>query len=208
MKRLQKYFFHSVIIAALVLMSINVFVVWVVRGTTTDQVDNLPQNTAGLVLGTSKYSQGRINLYYKYRIDAAEELYKSGKVKKLIVSGDNRAVNYNEPLKMENDLIARGIPEEDIQPDYAGFRTLDSVVRAKEVFGQERVTVISQEFHNHRAIFIAKSRGVDAVGYNARDPFPSWLSQTHIREIFARVKLVWDITTGKDATVLGDEINL
>lgn len=204
-----KYAFRIIILLIFTVITVNVFVLWVTRGTTYDAVETVPDGYhTGLVLGTSKYAQGNINLYYKYRIDAAQELYESGKVQKLIVSGDNAQVNYNEPKKMEDDLIARGVPEEDIQQDNAGFRTLDSIIRAKRVFGQDKLVIVSQEFHNKRAVFIAGHEGIDAVGYNALDPYPSGIARASIREVFARVKLVWDTLIGTDATVLGEPIKI
>lgn len=131
---------------------------------------DIPKNKVGLVLGTAKYvRRGQINLYYKYRIEAATTLYKSGKVDFILISGDNSRKEYDEPSTMKEDLVEMGIPSEKIYLDYAGFRTLDSVVRCKEIFGQHSITVISQKLHNERAIFIAKRKGIEAVGFNAHD---------------------------------------
>lgn len=131
---------------------------------------DLPERRVGLVLGTSKYlASGRINRYYLYRIDAAEAAYRAGKVRVLLLSGDNGTEAYDEPTTMKKDLLERGIPESQLVLDYAGFRTLDSVVRAAEVFGTRQFTVISQPFHNERTIFLARMRGIDAIGLNARD---------------------------------------
>jgi SanA protein len=108
----------------------------------------------GLVLGTSQYlKNGYLNWYFKYRIEATVELYKKGKIDFILVSGDNSHKNYDEPTAFKNELIKRGIPADQIYLDYAGFRTLDSVVRAKEIFGQTSITIISQKFHNERAIY-------------------------------------------------------
>lgn len=130
-----------------------------VEKTTADKIyDNttkIPHNKVGLFLGTAKYvSNGQINLYYKYRIDAAVALFKAGKVKFILVSGDNSTKEYDEPSTIKKDLISKGIPANKIYLDYAGFRTLDSVVRCKEIFGQNNITIISQQFHNERAIYI------------------------------------------------------
>lgn len=117
-------------------------------------IHQLPPQKVGLLLGTSKtLKNGYKNYYFYNRIDAAEALYKSKKIQYLIVSGDNSRKNYNEPEDMKLELIARGIPTDRIFEDFAGFRTLDSVVRAKEIFGQKQFIVISQKFHNERAIF-------------------------------------------------------
>jgi len=128
----------------------------------------IPYNKVGLLLGTSKYvSQGHINLYYSFRIQAAVKLFSQKKISYILVSGDNSEKNYNEPKKIKEDLIKAGVPENKIVLDYAGFRTLDSVVRASEVFGERSFTVISQKFHNERAVYLASKFGNKAVGFNA-----------------------------------------
>ncbi len=160
----------------------------------TDDIENLPENKAGLLLGTSKYLKtGGQNLFYKNRIDAAAELYKAGKIQYIIASGDNRHKEYNEPKKMKDDLIQKGIPANRIYADYAGFRTFDSVIRSKEVFGQNKITIISQRFHNLRAVYIAKHFGIDAVAFNAKKVSGINGIKTRFRELFARVKALSDI---------------
>jgi SanA protein len=172
-----------------------------------DDIDELPYNKVGLVLGTTKYVYGSaLNPYYINRIDAAAELFFTGKVEFLLVSGDNSVIEYNEPVKMKTDLIEKGIPEEKIFLDYAGFRTLDSIVRSREIFGQEKITVISQEFHNERAVFIALSKDIDAVGYNAVDVSRTGGLKTNIREVFARVKMMIDLALGIQPKFLGEKI--
>ena len=154
----------------------------------------IPNNRVGLVLGTSKFTvDNRLNLYFKYRVDAAVELYESGKIQKILVSGDNSYVEYNEPIDFKKALVDAGIPSEDIYLDYAGFRTLDSVVRAKEIFGLGQVTIISQKFHNQRAIFIADYYSINAIGFNARDVSGASGLKINLREKFARVKAVLDL---------------
>lgn len=173
-------------------------------------VDQLPNNNVALVLGTSQYLRSGIkNPFFTYRIDAAERLYKSGKVNYLLVSGDNRIANYNEPEKMRRELIERGIPNEKIILDYAGFRTLDSVVRSKKVFGQRSITIVSQDFHNKRALFIANFFQIDAVAFNAQDVSLKTGIKTSIREVFARVKMILDLyILKKEPHFLGDPINI
>nr|WP_138433383.1 ElyC/SanA/YdcF family protein [Winogradskyella algicola] len=167
-----------------------------------DSVNDIPKNKVGLLLGTGKYAtSGTINLFYKYRIDAAVMLYKSGKIEYILVSGDNSRKDYNEPSDFKNDLIAKGIPEDKIFLDYAGFRTLDSVVRAKEIFGQTKFTIISQKFHNQRAIYIAKHFSIDAVGFNAKDVYNS-----HFREYLARSKASLDLVFNVQPKFLGEKI--
>ncbi len=179
------------------------------KGKTFDSIDEIPKNKVGLVLGTGKYtSNGSINLYYKYRIDAAVTLYNSGKVDYLLISGDNSSKNYDEPTEFKNDLIAQGIPPEKIFLDYAGFRTLDSVVRAKEIFGQHTFTIISQKFHNQRAIYLAKSYGIDAIGYNAKDVMGAYGLKTQIREYLARAKASLDVFFNVEPKFLGKKITI
>lgn len=173
-----------------------------------DSIQEVPYNKTGLVLGTSKYStDGRLNLFFLYRIRTAVELYNSGKVSKLIVSGDNKHRNYNEPEIMKQELIDRGIPAEDIFADYAGFRTLDSVVRCNRIFGQESFTIISQKFHNQRAVYIGRTRGLDVVAFNTRDVYGRTAARTYFREIFARPKAILDIhITNQQPYFLGESI--
>jgi len=115
-------------------------------------------------LGTSKNTRkGNINQYFKYRIEAATELFKTNKISYIIISGDNSVKGYDEPTDMKNELIKNGIDSTHIFLDYAGFRTFDSMVRSKEIFGQDSITIISQQFHNERALYIAERLGIKAI---------------------------------------------
>lgn len=179
------------------------------KGKLYSDVSSVPKNKVGVVLGTSKYLvNGNINRYYQYRIDAAAELYHSGKVEYILVSGDNRHHSYNEPQTFKNDLVKKGIPAEKIYLDYAGFRTLDSMVRAKEVFGQESITVVSQQFHNERAIYLAEKRGLKAIGFNAKDVNLRSGARVQFREYLARVKMFSDLIFSKQPRFLGEEIEI
>ena len=172
-------------------------------------VKNIQKNTAGLLLGTSKYlANGNINLYYKYRIDAAIKLFKSKKIDYIVISGDNGSKNYDEPTDFKNDLIRAGIPENRIYLDYAGFRTLDSVVRIKEIFGQNSVTIISQKFHNERAIYLAEYFGTKAIGFNAKDISGKYGLKVKLREYLARVKVFVDIIFNVQPKFLGEKIEI
>ncbi len=169
----------------------------------------IPYNKVGLLLGTSKnLSNGNINLYYQYRLEAACQLFNSGKIDFILVSGDNSTKYYNEPTTIKNDLIKMGIPSDKIFLDYAGFRTLDSVIRSKEIFGQENITIISQQFHNKRAIFIASRKGINAVGFNAKDVTKNYGFKTNFRERFARVKMMLDLISSKNPKFLGEKIEI
>lgn len=171
----------------------NLAPVWVSRGRIHDCVSEVSQFKVALVFGTTPKIGERENLYFRYRIAAAEKLWKAGKVETIIVSGDNRTRYYNEPLMMRQALIERGIPDERIVSDYAGLRTLDSVIRAKKIFGTDKVLFVSQRFHVRRAIYLAKANGIDAYGFAARDVESSAGFKTRLREVGARVKMWLDV---------------
>ncbi|PIF00820.1 MAG: protein SanA [Maribacter sp.] len=176
---------------------------------TFSSLDTIPKNRVGLVLGTAKkLVGGKPNPYYSNRIKATVELYKSHKIDFVLVSGDNETIYYNEPTTIKKDLIDQGIPKERIYLDYAGFRTLDSMVRANIVFGLDSVTVISQRFHNERAIYIAKQKGLDAIGYNALDVPGKGGVKVQIREYFARVKVFIDLLLKTEPKFYGNTIEI
>lgn len=159
-----------------------------------DEVSEVPHKKLGVVLGTAKYRvSGGVNNYYQYRLDAAVELFEAGKVDFLLVSGDNSIREYDEPTTMKRDLVARGIPANRIFLDYAGFRTLDSMVRCKLVFGESDIVVISQPFHNERALYIAHHHHMSAVGFNAKEVGRLYGLKTALREKLARTKTMLDI---------------
>lgn len=163
-------------------------------GKTFDEVAEVPARKVGLLLGcVSRLADGRRNLFFEYRVQAAAALYQAGKVRYLLVSGDNHIRTYDEATDMRNELIRLGVPAERIQCDYAGFRTFDSVVRAKEVFGETKLIVISQRFHNERAIFIAQHKGLELIGCNAREVGAYGGFLTACRERLARVRTVLDV---------------
>ena len=179
------------------------------QGLTTNDINQVPTEKVGLLLGTSKtLKDNRKNLYFLYRIDATEKLYKSGKIQYIIVSGDNSRKDYNEPEDMKQELIKRGIPENRIYEDFAGFRTLDSVVRAKQIFGQNSYIIISQQFHNERAVYLAKQFGIKTFGYNAQDVSIHSGLKTKIREYFARAKVFYDLFVGVEPKFGGESIKI
>lgn len=186
---------------------------WILRsshGKIFDQVEEVPERPVGLVLGTGKFLGGRLlNPHFRNRIEAAAKLYRVRKVKHLIVSGDNHVMGYDEPSDMRDALVAAGVPSEAITLDYAGFRTLDSVVRARKVFGQDRLTVVSGEFHNYRALFICQHFGIDAVALNARPVSARYSLRTYVREWFARGLAVVDLYVLRtQPKFLGSKVNL
>lgn len=171
--------------------------------------DAIPANEVGLVLGTSHRARGGGgNPYFNHRIAAALELYRAGKVRHLLLSGDNGTMSYNEPREMRRALMAAGVDSARITLDFAGFRTLDSVVRAKQVFGQQRFTVISQRFHNERAVYLARHLGIEAIGFDAPDPQAWWGPRVWLRERLARVKVFLDLIMGTQPRFLGEPVPL
>lgn len=172
-----------------------------------NSTDSIPTCKTGVLLGTSKFMRsGTKNYFFYNRIKAAETLFKSGKIQFVIISGDNSLSYYNEPEDMKKELMKAGVPDSVIFLDYAGFRTFDSMIRAKEVFGQTKFIVVSQEFHNERAIFIARKYGIEAYGYNAEDVSAASGFKTKVRELFARVKVFIDVYSNKQPKFLGDKI--
>lgn len=151
---------------------------------------SVPSEPVALVLGTAPSTNGGKNLFFERRMDAAARLYLAHKVGKLLVSGDNHVKGYDEPTAMKEALVARGVPAQSIALDYAGFRTLDSIVRARKIFGVTRCAIVTDDFHLPRALYIAVNEGLDAVGFQTA-PLPRSLSPfTYVREVGSR-SLVW-----------------
>jgi len=173
----------------------------------SDDLANVKPNNVGLLLGTSRnLKNGAENDFFFNRIDATVELYKNGKIKNVIISGDNSKIDYNEPTDMKAELVKNGIPDSLIYLDYAGFRTLDAVVRARDIFGQNSFIVISQKFHNERAVYLARKYGIDAFGYNAKEVQAYKGFKTKLREFFARDKMFLDLLFGVKPKYLGEKI--
>ncbi len=215
--RFIKRIFRTLAIIGLLFVLFSIFFVVYsdlrIKAVSSEQIftesDSIKHNKVGVVLGTSKkLADGRDNLYFKYRIDAAAELYEAGKIDYILVSGDNGSRYYNEPLDMQKALIDKGIPRERIYLDYAGFRTYDSMVRAWKIFGQKSFTVISQRFHIERAVYIAKRLGINAQGYVARDVGKYGGFKTKLREKLARAKVFFDFMFGVKPKYLGEAIEI
>lgn len=189
------------VLMLLVLIVIDAGTSYLVRDRVYHKLTDLPYREHSVVLGTAKfYLNGSPNLYYKYRLEAAKYLYAAQKSRYLLVSGDNKTPYYNEPKMMTQDLVKMGIPAVDIKQDYAGYNTLDSVVRAAQVFKLEPFTIISQQFHCERALFIAKIKGIDAICYTAE--YPSKHYKVRIREFFARAGMALYLLLGAEPTSL------
>ena len=169
----------------------NIWIIGSTRSQVFYSVDTIPFNDNGLVLGTGKLvEKGRVNQHFVQRVDAAAALYRAGKVKRLILSGDK---GYDEPMEMKRALLERGVPESALVLDNYGLRTLDSVVRARDVFKCVRLTIISERFHDFRALFLSHYFGVDAVAYAPDDLSIRWMIRPIAREYLARVKAVLDL---------------
>ena len=197
MKKL-KYF-------SLLFLTLTLFYFWVIENDKSiaeeakafiyDDLNKVPAKKALLVLGTSKYlKHGQTNYFYKYRIEATVKLFKAGKVKAIVVSGDNGTKSYDEPTMMRDDLVALGIPSHYITLDYAGFRTLDSIVRAKAIFDLNDYIIVSQRFHLERAIYLAHKKNQKVIGFVAKD-FKNtiWAKRMQHRELLARAKAFLDV---------------
>lgn len=180
------------------------------QGRVHADISTLPKRKVGLVLGCSRFlANGQQNLYFIHRINAASQLYHAGKIDFILVSGDNHIISYDEPSNMKLALMEFNIPESAIVCDYAGFSSLDSVVRAKEVFGERQLLIVSQEFHIKRALFIAKRKGIDAIGFCAQDVNHRMSLRTTAREQFARVKTILDLyLLDRQPTYLGNPIQI
>ncbi len=188
----------------------NVKVERAAAGKIYTSVDSVPHNKVALLLGTNPLNKwGRPNSYFTNRIKTASELYKAGKVDYIIASGDNHTKDYDEPTAMRDSLMAQGVPEDRIILDFAGFRTLDSVVRAKEIFGCDSLTIISQADHNARALYLAEANGIESVAVSAPLRAGKWVrTRLAIREWLARDKMMLDIWFGKQPHFLGERIEI
>ena len=176
------------------------------EGRCYSNVEDIPYRRVGLLLGTSRLKRnGHENPYFYYRIEACAELYHAGKIHHILISGDNSRKDYNEPADMKEALVERGVPADSITLDYAGFRTYDSMVRAKKVFGQDSVTVISQDWHNERAVYIANRVGLDAIAFNAEDVS---IRTVRAREWLARTKMAFDLLFLHEPHFLGEPIEI
>ena len=208
-RKLFKWLLIVFLAAAGVVVFCNVSISIYAKSRLYDNVQDIPRRHTAVVLGTSPLGRGGgPNLFFRARINACADLWNADKIDRIIVSGDNRHTYYNEPQAMTKALVAMGIPNDVIFSDYAGFRTFDSVVRADKVFGQSSYIVVSQKFHNERAIFIAGRKGIDVIGYNAEDFRHSFGILTHVREWFARCKVYLDLIKGTEPHFLGEPIDI
>jgi len=181
----------------LILLSAALINLWITQSAKSrkfNALNRIPANDVGLVLGSSaRAGGGSVNLHFRNRVEAAAKLYHAGKVKHLLLSGDNHAKSYDEPTDMKDALMELGVPRQAMTLDYAGFRTLDSILRAKTVFGLNRLTIITDDFHSQRALFISRSYGVDAVAFCSKPVPIKYSGSTRMREWLARVRAFLDV---------------
>nr|WP_040976138.1 ElyC/SanA/YdcF family protein [Necropsobacter massiliensis] len=202
LRKCLRYCMSALFLCIFVLILIDQAIGFYVRQGIYTDIASIPNRPYGLLLGTAKYfAKNTPNLFYSNRLLAADELFKAKKVDYLLLSGDNRTLEYNEPRTMYKDLRKMGVPEAFMYMDYAGFRTLDSVIRADQVFKAHSITIITQKFHCERALFIAKYHNIDAICFAAE--YPSGYTFVRIREFFARLQAVWDLLIEKEPHFLG-----
>ncbi len=210
MRWLFRVFLYGVSAVVLVLVGTNLQIVLSTRNSVYAPGEQPETYPIAIILGTSnKTSDGEPNQFFENRIETAAALYKEGKVSHIIVSGDNRSKYYNEPKLMQKALLDQGVPADVITMDYAGLRTLDSIVRGKEIFGQGKMTIITQTFHGYRALFISRYYGIDAMVVAAPDPDDRLFIMVKLREYFARTKAWLDLYILKTSPQhLGDKEQL
>jgi SanA protein len=207
----MKQWFVRIVIMGVLTITLVFLLNYLVVSKASDKIytesSETPARKVSLLLGNSKFVGGEwINLFYKYRVEAAVVIYNAGKINYILIRGDNSREGYDEPTSIKEDLRDAGIPENAIYLDYAGFRTLDFIVRCKEIFGETDITVISQQFNDERAIYLAESNGIKAIGYNAKDISGRYGLKTHLREYLARSKMFLNTLIGKKPKFLGEAI--
>jgi len=207
--RWKKVVMYSLLLSVFIVCWSNFSVYYESKDFISKEISELPPVKTGLLLGTSRnLRSGSENAYFFNRIDACVQLYEAGKIKNVLISGDNGSKDYNEPEDMKKELVARGIPEKHIFLDYAGFDTYDSVLRAWKIFGQKSFIVISQHFHNQRAVYIARRFGLEAYGFDAKDVRKMYGIKTKFREFFACVKAYFEVKFNVEPTFLGKKIHI
>ncbi len=193
-KFLIRLIFGIVIAAVLFAIFSNILIISQTKSKIYHDITEVPIREYALVLGTSKRTvKGESNSFFDNRITAASELYKQGRVKKLLLSGDNRTKYYNEPNDMRKALLSKGVPESAILLDTAGFRTIESVYRCATVYNQKDVVIITQEFHAFRALYISQYYDMNAIAYLAEEVPVYSAAKVNIREFFARPKAIFDL---------------
>lgn len=201
--RVMKWCLGLIFPLFVIMLIIDIGTSYFVEDRVYTDITQLPKREYAVVLGTAKfYPSGNPNLYYRYRLDAARLLYQSRKADYFLMSGDNQTPYYNEPKVMTADFRKLGVPSVAIKQDYAGYNTLDSILRADKVFKLKPFTIVSQRFHCERALVIAKFHHIDAVCYVAK--YPEQHYKVRIREFIARTGMVVSLLLGTEATTLAE----
>lgn len=195
MMRIVKWIFWIFIVTVIGMVLIDITISQQAQNRIYNNIKKVPAKKAALVLGTAKYMiGGGKNYFYAYRIRAAAALFKAGKVKAIVVSGDHSTKYYDETNKMQKDLIKAGVPKRYITLDPLGLRTLDSVLRAEAIFDLKDYIIVSQKFHLERALYLAKSKGQKVIGFMAKDiPGTTAAYRMKAREYLARTKAFLDL---------------
>lgn len=202
-RRFARYLLIFTATFILFILTVDQSIAFYVRENIYTNPDEIPHRPYGVVLGTSKYVVNKgLNPFYDNRLKSAKQLFDNHKINYLLLSGDNRTHQYNEPRTMIRDLKKMGIEEQFLFPDYAGFRTLDSIIRAKEVFHAEPMTIITQRFHCERALFIAQYYNINAICFAAPDP--EVYTMVRLRDVFARFLMLWELFIEKEPHFLGN----
>lgn len=174
-----------------------------------DRPETAQTADVALVLGAAPFlDDGRPNRFFEHRLDAAASLHRAGKVKFLLVSGDSVHPSYDETTAMKRGLVKRGVPAEVVYRDPAGVRTLDSVLRARDLYGLRRMVIVSQDFHVRRAVWLAREHGIEAFGLDAQGVSPFDALDSWARQFPSALKAVLDIWTGSVARYRGKPVRI
>lgn len=206
MKKIIKIFLVIIFIIILLLGSVNFLVFLKSKKFVYQDINNIEKKKVALVLGARVYSDGRLSDMLHDRVQSALELYQNGKVEKILLSGDHGRENYDEVSAMRDYLLENGVPGNDIFLDHAGFDTYDSMYRARDVFLVDSMIVVTQEFHLPRAVYIARSLDVDAIGFVADKQHYLFMVRNNIRESLARIKAFFNVLLHSNPKFLGDKI--
>ena len=207
-KRIIKFLWRIVLVIGmltLVVLSFTKLVVELFAAPRTFTVDNVPAERAAIVFGAGLLRDGSAGPVLSDRVNTAVQLYQQGKVDKLLMSGDNRFVEYNEPEAMRQYALERGVPNEDIVLDYAGRRTYDTCYRAKEIFQVQSAILVTQSFHMPRALFLCNWLGDESTGVEANNRYFRKVSHLYwnFREVFATPQAAWEVYVTQPLPVLG-----
>ena len=203
MKRFFKIGLATVLIVGGTAAAVWGWIQWRYDRLVVTDIAAAPEIPVAIVFGAGIRADGRLSPMLADRMDTAVALYNAGKVRKLLVSGDNRFADYDEPGRMYDYAVAHGVPAADVVRDYAGRRTYDTCYRAKAIFGVERALLVTQRFHLPRAIFTCRNLGVDGIGFSA-DRRPYWSNNYYrFRDAFATLRAWWDVKIARPLPVLG-----